>query len=483
VAFFRPPPRVMDVERLIPPGPDTLIVTRNMTILWESMGENAAICDTRFLSLLEALAMELGPIRRNITDNFSLEDISPELLFYLLGYESALAVYPPDDDPGFLFVSRVQPTVVFLEQFVIFIDEEAHIERVPFRELTIREVSTEEDHEPTFFYTFDDDILIFSSDRQRFDAALDLLLGDVSTSVADEPIRRELERFRSEDASAWGFSRGDLVKNDMTDSILFRFPGVDASTGPFPMFFFMTREGKSLLTTAAWNMGGTFPRSPSPPPRLRYADQPLLSFFVSRDLLTVGDRTTELLSRLFPAGCRAALFSGDSPEATHPVIWGTAGPDADSILRNALENSSPPTSRRLVDDVLITDGVSNGNSMAYTVGDGLLIIGRNAEDILAHRRFIQNNVSDPYPPSGVIIAVHLRPTALIEASNFEDVFLPLLSGYGFLGAGADKRKNEAVSYRELAVGLSAWETAEILAWTGDDQTNLTIILSRKEDQP
>lgn len=482
VAFFRPPPRVMDVERLIPPDPDTLIITRDMAVLWESMGEHAAVCDIRFLSLLGSLAADLGPIQGDVTDHFSLADISPELLFYLLGYESALAVYPPDDDPGFLFVSRVHPAVVFLEQFVIFIDEETHINRVPSRGFIVREVSTEKNGEPTLFYTFDDDILVFSSDRELFDAALDLLTGAETRSIADETIRRALDRFRSENASAWGFSRGGLVKNDTAATVLLRIPDRDGPAEPFPLFFSMTCEGNSLRLTAARDTGGDSPRRPPTPPQSRDTDRLLLSFSVNGDLIEAGKRTSDLPSRLFPSGCRAVLLSGDSSRSTHPVIWGTAGPDADSIMSDALEDSDTSTSRSPAgeSDIFIISGASHDNGIAYALIDDLLIIGRDEADILAHRRFIQDNAVDPSPPPGVIIDAHLRPTDLAEASDFADEFLSMLSGCGILKT--DERGGETELYRELIKGLSAWETADAVMWTDDGQTNLNITLSWKEEE-
>jgi len=469
----------MDVERLIPPGPDTLIVTRDMTVLWESMEESGAVRNTRILSLVEVLTEDIGPIRRDITDHVSLEDISPELLFYLLGYESALAIYPSNDDPELLFVSRVHPAVVFLEQFVIFIDEETHIDRVPLKGVTVREVSTDEGGEATFFYTFDDDILVFSDDRERFDAALDLLAGIETVSIADEPIRRELDRFRPENASAWGFFRGDTVKNSATDPIPLRMPGRDGSTEQSPMFFSMIWEGSSLLAATAWETNGDSPRFPSAPPRPRYADRSLLSLFVSGDLLAAGNGTSELPARLFPSGCRAVLLSDNSPGSTHPVIWGLAGPDADSIVKDALEDSNAPTSRRVVDDMLIISSVSYDTDMAYALVDELLIIGRNEEDILAHTRFIRDNTAEPSPYPGVIIDARLKPADLAEASDFTDEFLSMLFGCGILEA--DEKGGDIELYRELIEGLSGWETADAVMWTDDGQTNLTIILSQKEE--
>ena len=482
VVFFRPPPPpVMGVEGLIPEGPDTLIITRDMAVFWDSMEEDAAAVDTRFLSLLKAGASNLGPARGDITDIFSPEDISPELLFYLLGYESAFAVYPSDDDPRLLFVSRVHPTVVFLEQFIIFIDEETHIDRVPRGNLTVREVTTEGDRGPTLFYTFDNDLLVSSNDRRLFEASLDLLTGDETASIADEPIRRELGRFRADDACAWGFFRGGLPEDDTTDSILLHVLGGERISGSSPVFFSGTWEEQSLCVTAAWKAGGDAPRPPAPSPRPRYAERQLLSLWVTGDLLPAEDGTTVPLSRLFPSGCRGELTSEESSGAVHPAIWGAAGPDADSIARGALENSGAPVSRYLVDDVTITSGVLNGEGIMYTACDGLIIIGTNETDILAQRRFIQNSTADQSPPPGVIASAHLKPSALIEAPDARDVLAPLLCACGFSAAGGEG--GEALSYRELTDALSAWETADAVVWAGDGQTNLAIILSRKEVQP
>ncbi|MBN1882244.1 MAG: hypothetical protein JW885_08740 [Deltaproteobacteria bacterium] len=483
-AFFRPPPVVMEVEGFIPEGPDILIVTRDMAGVWEEMGEDAVTRGSRFLSLINATTADLGPVRGAITDTFDLEEISPELLFYLLGYESALAVYPSNDDPAVLFVSRVHPTVVFLEQFIIFIDEQMHIDRIPFRDMTVREISIESDEAPTLFYTFDNDLLVFSSDRHLFESALDLLTGEETASTADEPIRQKLERFRAEKACVWGFSReglGGLVKDDAADPILLHLLGGGGAAKPSPVFFCATWEGESLVLNAARDTDGDAPRTPPAAPEFRYINEELLSLIIGEGLLTAGEENAGLFPRLFPHGCSAILLAGETPGVLHPAIGGAAGPDADSLLKNTLEASGAPTSLSLVDDVTMTTGVLHGEGIVFTADDGLLIIGRDAGDILAHRRFIQNNTVDPHPTPGIILSLHLRPAALIEAPAGVDVFTSLLSECGFSGSVVEE--DDALSYRELAQYLSAWETADAITWTDDGQTNLTIILSRKGDQP
>jgi len=479
LAFFRPPPpEVTAVEGIIPEGPDALIITRNMANLWEAMGEDTCIADARILSLLDTEEVDLTPITGSVSDYFSLEDISPELLFYLLGYESACAVYPPKgDDPEILFVSRVHPAVVFLEQFIIFIDEESHIDRVSFGDLTVREVSTDGDG-PSLFYTFDDDLLVFSTERGLFDTALNLLAGGAAPSAADEKIHCELGRFRPECACVWGYFRGGLIDGDGAASILMRILKNDGDGNFSPLFFATTWDEDSLMLTAA---GGDTPRPPSAAPRLEYADEELLSVTIGEGLPAVGGENGEALSRLFPSGCFVSLLTGDAPGVLHPVVWGAAGPDTDSMLKAALEESGAPTSRFLVDDISVTSGVSHGAPMAYTIGDGLLIIGRNENDLLTHRRFMGKNAVDPTSHPDVLIAAHLTPGDLVDASAGEDALTSLLSAVNCLW-GADAG-GDAPSYRELADALAAWETADAVAWTDDGQVSLVITLSRKGDLP
>ena len=330
-------------------------------------------------------------------------------------------------------------------------------------------------------YTFDDNILVFSSERGLFDSALDLLTGEETASIADKPIRRELERFRTERACAWGFSRGGLVKGEATDLALLRMLGDAASTEPSPLFFSLTWEDDSLRLTAARDTGGGFTRSPPPAPRIEYADRLLLWAYVSADLLTAIDRKTEPLFYLFPSGCSATLLPGDIPGAAHPAVWGAAGPDAESILRTALEDSGTPASQHLVDDVLITSTNSEGDSITYALVDDLLILGRNAEDIIAHQRFIRDSAFDPYSSPEIKAFVHLIPSALIDATDSEDAFMPLLSGCGL--SDLDGKGSKTPSYRELAEGLTAWETADMVTWTDGGQTNLTVILTWAGEQP
>jgi hypothetical protein len=370
--------------------------------------------------------------------------------------------------------------VVFLEQFIIFLDEEAHIERVPLGDLTVREVSTDDDGGPSLFYTFDDDILVFSSDRGLFEASLDLMTGKGTASAADERIHRELGRFRPECACVWGYSRGGLIKGDGADSILAWILEGDGGADSSPLFFATTWDENSLVVTAAGGAGGDLPRPPSPAPLFEYADEEPLSLALGEGILASVGGGAEALPRLFPSGCTVSLLSGDASGVLHPVVWGAAGPDADSILKAALEASGAPTSRFLTDGLSVTSGVSRGVPVAYTVSDDLVIIGRNEGDLLAYRRFIEENAADPASRPDVLIAAHLTPADLAGASAGEDPLTPLLSALGC--SWGDGAGGNTPLHREAADALAAWETADAVAWTDDGQTSLVIILSREEDQ-
>jgi hypothetical protein len=181
-------------------------------------------------------------------------------------------------------------------------------------------------------------------------------------------------------------------------------------------------------------------------------------------------------------GFYAALLAGESGKTVHPVVWGEDGMDADALLKSILEESGEPVSRYIVDDLPIASGVSHGCPVAYTTDDGgLLIIGRDEGDILAHRRLIQNGDSPDPPSPEIICAVHLLPAALVETTDSVDALASLLSGCGF--PKINSIDSGSHPYREMTDALSTWKTADAVVWTDDGQTNLTVILSRNQTEP
>ncbi len=166
------------IEGVFPGGEAAYIKTSGMVDIWESIKETNYYKSAGYKNLLN-----LPPIFDIIKfledkDEIYKRGSSPDILMYLLGYESALGIYVNDGvgasdgggRPNYLFVSIVHPNFLLMERLFAFFDEGKHTRETTYMGLPTVEVDTDETGK--IQYILDGDFLIVSDDPDIFERAV-----------------------------------------------------------------------------------------------------------------------------------------------------------------------------------------------------------------------------------------------------------------------------------------------------------------------
>jgi len=392
-----------DIDRLFPGDEAAYIRTKGGYAFFSGLmktSDTSSINSFPFFNLPFLKHASPGIVDKNF---FRGGEISPDLIAAALGYESSLGIYPgkKDDNARFLFVSRVNESLLFFEQLITIIGRTDEMREAKYQGLFIRTIG--EEGKENVIYTIDGNLLILSNDRNIFYDALNRYIRHETGGLIGEDSFAGLLAMTGADTLVTGFivpDRGDVVLqyffDEETEKELFSFDrvffSVDSLTDEIPL--------RDIWEAPLFDAGE---RDASPPPLISiYGNAPPRHLIEIGDLLG-GDSTLSLLNMAVTNGEWLVSIPEGIDEGTMPgaIMVARVTPDIILSLEEAVLNKGW-TEEQVTDGGYAISAASDGNSerLSFSVvereGDSLLVIAEKREDVILLAPLVITSATGPF---------------------------------------------------------------------------------------